>query len=136
MSDPHEPHPLEITQDPDLLRRILDNQANDIITRQTEQEIRRRELETGHEYSLKLLDVQLADKQVDREYLKSTNLNSSIVVGFLGLLLVVAFCYALYLNKDQVVMEFLKAVLFLVTGGVGGYSLKSVKGNKSNTPNP
>jgi hypothetical protein len=133
MSDPHEPHPLELTQDPDLLRRILDNQANDIITRQTDQEIKRREIETGHEYSLKLLDVQLMDKQRDREYLKSTNINSSIVVGFLGVLLAAAFCYALYLNKDQVVMEFLKAVVFLVTGGVGGYSLKAVK-DKNDTP--
>ena len=136
MSNPHKPHPLEITQDPDLLRRILDNEANDIITRQTEHEIRRLEIETSHEYSLKLLDVQLADKQRDREYLKSTNINSSIVVGFLGVLLVAAFCYALYLNKDQVIMEFLKAILFLVTGGVGGYSLQIVRSTKSNTPKP
>lgn len=136
MSDPHVPHPWQLTQDPDLLRRILDNEANDIITRQTEQEIKRREIETGHEYSLKLLDAQLMDRQRDREYFKSTNINGSIVVGFLGVLLVAAFCYALYLNKDQVVMEFLKAILFLVTGGVGGYSLKVVRGNKSNTPKP
>ena len=126
MSDPQAPHPLEITQDPDLLRRILDNQANDIITRQTEQEIRRREIETTHEYFLRSLDAQLLDRQRDREHEKSTNTNGSIVVGFLCVLLVVAFCYALYLNKDQVVMEFFKAVLFLVTGGVGGYSLKVV----------
>jgi hypothetical protein len=133
MSDPHEPHLLEITQDPDLLRRILDNQANDIITRQTEQEIRRREIETGHEYSLRLLDAQLADKQRDREYLKSTNTKGSIVVGFLCVLVTAVFCYALYLNKDQLVMEFLKAVLFLVTGGVGGYSLKVVR-DKADSP--
>lgn len=118
------------------MRRILDYEANDIVTRQTQQEIRKREIETGHEYSLKLLDVQLMDRQRDREYFKSTNTNGSIVVAFLGVLLVAAFCYALYLNKDQVVMEFLKAVLFLVTGGVGGYSLKVVRGNKSNTPKP
>lgn len=78
MSDPHVPHPWQLTQDPDLLRRILDNEANDIITRQTEQEIKRREIETGHEYSLKLLDAQLMDRQRDREYFKSTNINSSI----------------------------------------------------------
>lgn len=98
MSDPHEPHLLEITQDPDLLRRILDNQANDIITRQTEQEIRRREIETGHEYSLRLLDAQLADKQRNREYLKSANTKGSIVVGFLCVLVTAAFCFALYVD--------------------------------------
>ena len=62
--------------------------------------------------------------------------NKNIVVGVLGGLVIAAFCYALYLNKDQVVMEFLKAVIFLVTGGVGGYSLKVVRGNKNNTPKP
>ena len=127
MSDPQEPHLLQITQDPDLLRRILENQANDIITRQTEQEIRRREIETGHEYSLKLLDAQVANKQRDLEYQKSTNTNGSIMLGFLGVLVTAAFCYALFLNKDQIIMEFLKAVLFLVTGGVGGYSLRTVR---------
>jgi len=50
-----------------------------------------------------------------------------MLVGFLSLLLTAAICYALYLNKDQLVMEFLKAILFLVTGGVGGYSLKTVR---------
>ena len=133
MSNPQEPHPLEITQDPELLGRILEYQANDITIRQAEQEIRRREIETSHEYSLRFLDAELLDRQRDREHQKSTKINSSIVLGFLGALVAAAFCYALYLNKDQVVMEFLKAVLFLVTGGVGGYSLKVVR-DKTDSP--
>ena len=93
-----------------------------------------REIETLHEYSLRLLDAQLVDRQRDREHQKSTNTNSSVIVGFLSLLFTAAICYALYLNKDQLVMELLKAVVFLVTGGVGGYSLKVVR-DKSDTPN-
>jgi hypothetical protein len=130
MSDPQERHPLDIAQNPDLLRR---NRANDISTSQTQQEIRRREIEIGHEYSLRVMDAQLIDRQRDREYQRWTNIAGSVVIAFLSVLVAAAFCYALYLNKDQVVMEFLKAVLFLVTGGVGGYSLKAVR-DKSETP--
>jgi hypothetical protein len=42
-------------------------------------------------------------------------------------------CYALYLNKDQLVMEFLKAVLCIGAGGVVGYFLRTVQ-RKRETP--
>lgn len=116
MSDPQEPHWLDITQDPE-----------------TELEFRIRELGTTHEYSLKLLDGELMDRQREREHRRSTVFNASILVGFLSLLLAAGICYALYLNKDQLVMEFLQAILFIVTGGLGGYSLKLVR-NKTETP--
>lgn len=133
MSDPKEPPWLGIPQDTEVLRQILDNQANDIITSQTEQELRRLEIETIHEYSLKLLDGRLLDNQREREHQRSMNITGGLLVAFLSLLLAAGICYALYLNKDQLVMEFLKAILFLVTGGVGGYSLKTVR-DKSEAP--
>ena len=110
MTEPQEPRWLEIKQDPE-----------------TELKFRMRELETAHEYSLKLLDGKLVDRQREREHQRSTNTTAGILVAFLSLLLAGAICYSLYLNKDQLVMEFLKAILFLVTGGVGGYSLKLVR---------
>lgn len=94
---------------------------------QTEQELWKRELETAHEYSLRVLEAELLDRQREREHHRSTNITASILVAFLSLLLAAGICYALYLNKDQLVMEFLKAILYLVTGGVGGYSLKLVR---------
>jgi hypothetical protein len=110
MSDPQEPRWLDITHDPGA-----------------EHEFRMRELETAHEYSLRLLDGELMDRQRDREHQKTTITNAGILVAFLSFLLASGICYALYLNKDQLIMEFLKAILFLVTGGVGGYSLKLVR---------
>jgi len=93
-----------------------------------------RDIETTHEHSLRLLDAQLTDRERDREHERSTYTKSSVLIGFLGLLLSAGICYALYLNKDQLVMESLKAVLSIVTGGVGGYSVKIVR-DKSDTPN-
>lgn len=131
MSDPQVPRPYE---DPEILRRILDNQANDIIARQTEQEIKRQEIETAHEYSLKLLDAQLIDRQRDREHQKSTNSNGCLILAFLSLLFAGGICYALYLNKDNLVLEFLKAAVYLLAGGLGGWSFKVIK-DKNAPPN-
>ena len=130
MSDAQVPKPFE---DPEILRQILDNQANDILARQTEQEIKRQEIDTAHEYSLRLLDAQLVDRQRDREHQKSINTNGCMILGFLCLLLAAGICYALYLNKDSLVLEFLKAAVFLLAGGLGGWSIKVVK-DKSSTP--
>jgi hypothetical protein len=135
MDDPEEPLWLDITQDSAVPRRRRGSQADALISRQTEQELRKRHLETTHEYSLKLLDAEFLDRQREREHQKSANITAGILVAFLSLLLAAGICYALYLNKDQLVMEFLKAILFLVTGGVGGYSLKMVR-DKSETPKP
>jgi len=119
MDDSEKPLWLDVTEEA--------AQADDLITRQTVQELRRRQIETTHEYSLKLLDAEFLDRQREREHLRAASFTASMLVGFLSLLLTAAICYALYLNKDQLVMEFLKAILFLVTGGVGGYSLKTVR---------
>jgi len=127
MSKPQEPDWLDITQDPDLLRQILDNQANEMLTRQTEQELKRQQLHHTYEYSLKILEARLLDKQRDREHQRATNINGAMLIAFLSLLLAVGIGYALHLNKDQLVMEFLKGTLYVVTGGVGGYSLKRVR---------
>ena len=94
-----------------------------------------RELETTHEYSLKALDGQLTDRQREREHQKTTNTIATILIAFLSLLLVAGISYALYLNKEQLVIEFLKDIVFLVTGGVGGYSLKMVR-DKTEPPKP
>ena len=127
MSDSEDPNWLDITQDPDLLRRLLDNQTNDFITRQTEQEQRRQQIESIHESTLKIVDAHLLDRQRERAYQRSSNITACMLVAFVSLLLSAVICYALHLNKDQLVMEFLKDILFIVTGGVGGYSLKTVR---------
>jgi hypothetical protein len=127
MDDPGEPLWLNITADSAVPRRVRDSQADDLITGQTEPELRRLQLETSHEYSLKLLDAKLLDRQREREHKKSASTTAGILIAFLSLLLTAGICYTLYLNKDQLVLEFLKAILFIATGGVGGYSLKTVR---------
>jgi hypothetical protein len=32
--------------------------------------------------------------------------------------------YALHLNKDEIVLEVIKAAIFILAGGAGGYALK------------
>ena len=75
MSDLQEPNWLDITKDPEA-----------------EHEFRMRELETTHEYSLKLLEARLMDSQREREYQKTTNRNSGILIAFLSLLFAAGIC--------------------------------------------
>ncbi len=117
----------DLVRDPDLFRKMLDNQASELELRNEELELRKREQEATRQYAEKALEMQAQDRREDRTFHRGL---SAKLFGFLitVLLIVVAgFCYALYLNKDQVVMEIVKAVVYLGAGGVGGYSAKSIK---------
>jgi hypothetical protein len=49
-----------------------------------------------------------------------------IFAGVMSILLIAFISYALYLNKDQVALEVLKALIFLFAGGIGGYALGKI----------
>lgn len=46
-------------------------------------------------------------------------------IVLIGLIILVGF--ALYMNKDQIVMEALKAILLFGSGGIGGYAYAKTK---------
>lgn len=121
------PEPVE----PDLLRQFVENQAQELYLRQQEQVIRKQEIENTHEYSLKLLDAQLADRQRERESSKSHLTTAGYFTTIIVIAIIGGICYALYLNKDQLVIELVKAIIFIVSGGIGGYSLKALNSGKS-----
>jgi hypothetical protein len=129
-----QPAPLSPSYDPNLVQQFLDNQTVELHLRQQEQGNRKKELENGHEYALKLLEAQLADRQREREMLKSNISFSGSLLLVITLALIGALCYALYLNKDQFVKDFLQAVILLLSGGVGDYGLRALKGSKDNKP--
>jgi hypothetical protein len=54
-------------------------------------------------------------------------------LSFLFVALLGAILYALYLNKDVLVMELAKYIGFLLAGGLTGYSLKAIKDRKDDS---
>ena len=109
---------------------MLDNQARELEIRSEEVAMREREAERNHSYAMKALDAQVVDRKDDRIFQKGF-LGRFFTFSIIVLVIVVfGFSYALYLNKDQVVLEIVKAIVFIVSGGLGGYSLKSIKDKK------
>jgi len=49
----------------------------------------------------------------------------------MSVLLIAFIFYALHLNKDQVVLEVLKCLIFLFAGGLGGYALGKARDKKT-----
>jgi len=129
MSDPNEEIKPE-RLDPDIFKQLLENQSVDLLIRQQDQEIKKREIENSHEYALKVLEAQLVDRQREREQTKSTLSTSGCIISVITLFIVAGICYALYLNKDQLVIEVVKAIVYIITGGLGGYSIKKIKSHK------
>lgn len=54
-----------------------------------------------------------------------------IFAGVMSVLLIAFIFYALHLNKDQVVLEVLKCLIFLFAGGLGGYALGKARDKKT-----
>lgn len=118
-----EQEPLE----PELIRQILDNQTQQLLNEQREQSLREREIDNSHTYAMKLLEVQAADRSEERTYIQSFSnavVGVVIVVSFVS---VAALCFALYLGKEQFVLEVVKALGFIIVGALGGYSAKKIK---------
>jgi hypothetical protein len=124
--DETKPEPL----DPDIFKRLLENQSVELLTRQQDQEIKKRQIEITHEYALKNLEAQLVDRQREREHTRSTLSTGVRVIIVIILIIAGGICYALYLNKDQIVIEVVKAIVYVLTGMLGGYSVKGIRSRK------
>lgn len=143
MSAPNPPVPT-VTQPiaPEVVAQLLANQARQFDIREKEIEVERMAAETerkkvdnAHEYSLRALAVQKDDRFDSRaQDAKTTRfgfwITLILVVGIFGLT-----GYAMYTNKDQLILEVVKAVLFAGGGGGVGFVIGFRKGEGRAAPN-
>lgn len=111
----------------DLMREFFQLQREQVAVQQSELGLQKQQIENAHEFSLKNLDAMVADRADARTGGKSQRRDRLYFAG--GVVLVLAFFigYAMYLNKDVIAIEILKAVVFLLAGGLGGYSIRANK---------
>lgn len=114
----------------DVIKQLVENQTLELAQRGQELALRERQEEHSYSYSLRLLDAQKEDRKETREkgieFLKwkwSFSLGALAVVSFL-------FGWALYLDKEALVIEVVKVVVLVASGGIGGYSWGKSKGRK------
>lgn len=113
-----------------MVRDLIEVQKADIATRQSESEYRLKELdlknkEEDHafEYAKGALDAQASDLKDRRGFIR-TLVRWGLVAGvILSFIIVGFFCFALWLDKDQIVLEILKYTFILLGGGGAGYAI-------------
>lgn len=118
---PQVPAPPPEQLPPALIQQFLDQQTKELGIRTEELALRKRELDSSYQYAEKALNAQVEDRRDERLARRSSRRDR--LVAFVGVLLLVLlfFGWLLYIGKDEFALEVLKALLFLLTGGTGGY---------------
>jgi hypothetical protein len=118
--DPHSlPASPEITVT--QLDRFLELQAQELGLRAREMDLRQQELQNAHAYSEQSLRAQLEDRDAERRHQHQERVASYGFVAFLFTALLTVLLTALLMGKDEFARELLKAVLYVVPAGAGGY---------------
>lgn len=114
---------------PILIERLLAVQERELVLRNQELEVTKQDNKNVHEYAIAALQANTNERESERKY-NSTREKYRYFFGSLTIfLLVILFCVALFLNKDQIVIEIIKAILFVSSGAIGGYALGKKKVN-------
>ncbi|OGQ07766.1 MAG: hypothetical protein A3G32_03220 [Deltaproteobacteria bacterium RIFCSPLOWO2_12_FULL_40_28] len=126
---------INLPADPNQLPlKFLEFQKEELKVREKEIEARTASDERSYKYAVQSMQVQAGDLELNRTHQRDiikkifwfAGISLTLILGF--------FAYALYLNKDEIVKEFVKAILYIAAGGVGGYGYKSIKIKPNDPP--
>ena len=119
--------------DSDMIRQFVDNQAQELAIRRQTLEINKMEINNSHQYALKNLDALKEDRKDQREHERrmqsKTILLVSIIIGIFALF----GGYCLWIDKEKVLEEFFKFLIYAVPSAGGGYSKAKKKGAEDYT---
>lgn len=107
----------------DVVERLVENQFKEIALRAQELELESQKDTNTLEYSKLALSAQERDREAERT--ASRNRQKDRLGFILAITVIVALLIggALYLDKDQVALELVKAAILMLAGGAGGYGL-------------
>lgn len=102
---------------------LVANQTKELEVRARELELHRQTDRHNFEYAQAALAAQVQDRQAERESRRKSKVHTYIFVSFVILLVIALVSIALWLNKDQVALEVIKAIVYLLSGGGAGYAI-------------
>lgn len=116
---------------PELIKDLVANQTRDLELRAQELDLQRQQDNHSFAFSQNALNAQLEDRNEQRKY--ETSLLKIrvflIIVLFMLIASVIVFC--LWKDKDTVAMEIIKALVYICSGGLGGYGIKAMENRKT-----
>lgn len=118
------------------LDRFLELQAQELGLRAREMDLRQQELQNAHAYSEQSLRAQLQDRDADRRHRHQERVASYAFVAFLFTALLGVLLAALLQGKDEFARELLKAVLYVIPAGAGGYFAGRQRGKSKDDADP
>lgn len=127
----------------ETLTKALEAQAQDIAFKSEQLEVEKQRIEIDKQkddhafaFGMASLETQAADRRHAREISRKEKTDGHWLI--FGVLVAVAglISYALYLDKDEIAQELVKAIIFLTAGAVAGYGLAARKKGKDNNSPP
>lgn len=119
--------------DSDMIRQFVENQAQELAIRKQTLEIKKMEINNSFQYSLKNLDALKEDRKDQREHERRTQsktiLLASIIIGIFALF----GGYCLWIDKEKVLEEFFKFLIYAVPSAGGAYFYGYSKAKKKET---
>ncbi len=111
------------TLTPELLEQILQNQAKELELRYNELNLKKQEDNNSYEFAKAALSAKSSDRKDEREHDRQTQKTVLIFAAVITLVVTTLIIYALSIGKDSFAMELIKAVIFILSGGAGGFAI-------------
>jgi cation transport ATPase len=111
----------------DILKELVQLQREQLAVRQEEIGVQKQQVENAHEFALKNLDAQASDRKDARGHNKTERRDRLLFAGLIIAILILFIGAAIYMGQPEIAKEIVKAVVYLVAGGLGGYSYASQK---------
>lgn len=112
----------EVIRKAEVLDRFINFQEQEIDVRRQELELKHKEEDHAFEYANASLNAQVADRNQERDLLKTVIGKSFVFAGIVIIAFIVFLAYALYLDQPQIVSEIIKAIVYIFCGGAGGFA--------------
>ena len=111
------------TLTPELLGQFFQNQAKEIELRQSELNLKKQVDDHSFEFAKAALSAKSTDRNAEREHDRETQKTRLIFASIIVVVITALITYALSIGKDNFAMELIKAVIFILSGGAGGFAI-------------
>lgn len=115
----------------EAINTFLKNQGRELELRVEELILQKQKDNHAFEYGKAALETKAADRNLQRKHdLKARGYTYSFA-AFISLLILGIMFYGIFSGNKDVTMEIIKAIVYLASGGLGGYGLARSKADES-----
>ena len=118
--------------DSSLMKQLADNQAKELEIRLIDAQIAKDNSERQFIYATKQLEAQERDRKDERIYKQSLEKKSLCLFVILIIAIAIFLIIALVKDKDQMLIEIVRAVVYCGISGTGGYAIGRYRSNNNN----